>query len=161
MVHPITGETITQYRNLKDDPATKDILNTAFGKEFGNVAQGDKTMGTKGTNSMFVLSHTKIRTIPGDQTVTYARIVVDYRPQKSDPNRVRIATGGNLIDYSGELTTRTADLKTSTLVWNSVISTKDARFMGINIRNFYLGTAMKRFEYMKMPLKLSSPHIVE
>ena len=82
------------------------------------------------------------------------RIVVDYRPQKSDPNRVRITAGGNLIDYQGELTTRTPDLTTSKFLWNSVISTKDTRFMGIDTRNFYLGTAMKRFEYMKMPIKL-------
>ena len=94
VVHPITGETITQYRKLKDDKATKDVWNTAFGKEFGNMAQGDKKTGTKGTNSMFVLSHDKIRTIPADRTVTYARIVVDYRPQKADPNMVRITAGG-------------------------------------------------------------------
>ena len=46
VVHPITGETITQYQKLKDDPATKDIRNTAFGKEFGNMAQGDKKTDT-------------------------------------------------------------------------------------------------------------------
>ena len=50
----------------------------------------------------------EIKKIPGDRTVTYARIVIDYRPQKNDPNRVRITVGGNLIDYPGELTTRTA-----------------------------------------------------
>ena len=121
------------------------------------MAQGDKKTGTKGTNSMFVLSHDKICTIPADQTATYGRIVVDYRPQKADPNRVRITAGGNLIEYPGELTTRPADLTTSKLLWNSVISTKDTRFMGIDTRNFYLGTAMKRFEYMKMPIKLFPP----
>ena len=31
-----------------------------------------------------------IKNIPKDRVVTYARIVVDYRPQKKDPNRVRI-----------------------------------------------------------------------
>ena len=85
--------------------------------------------------------------------VTYVRIVVNYRLQKADPN--------NLINYPGELTTRTADLTTSKLLWNSVISTKDARFMSIDIRNFYLGTAMNRFEYTKMPIKLFPPHILE
>ena len=32
------------------------------------------------------------------KTPTYARSVVDFRPQKSDPNRVRITAGGNLIN---------------------------------------------------------------
>ena len=31
-----------------------------------------------------------IKNIPKDRVVTYARIVVDYRPQKADPTRVRI-----------------------------------------------------------------------
>ena len=50
-------------------------------------------------------------------------VVMDYCPQKADPNRVRITTGGNLINYPDQLTTRTANLMTSTLLWNSVIST--------------------------------------
>ena len=60
----------------------------------------------------------EIRKIPPDRVVTHARIVVDYRPQKSDPNRVRITVGGNLLkdDYPGELTTRTADLTTSKIL---------------------------------------------
>ena len=40
-----------------------------------------------------------INQIPADQTVTYVRIVVDYRAQKKDPNRVRITAGYNLIKY--------------------------------------------------------------
>ena len=38
------------------------------------------------------------------RVVTYARIVVDYRPQKADPNRVSITGRRNLIQYPGELT---------------------------------------------------------
>ena len=55
----------------------------------------------------------EISRIPPDRTVTYACIVVDYRAQKKDPNRVQITMGGNLIDYPYELTTRTADVTTS------------------------------------------------
>ena len=73
--------------------------HAAFGKEFGNLAQGDTVTNTPGTNSIYVLGHEAIRNIPRDRTVTYTRIVVDYRPQKSDPNRVRLTAGGNLIEY--------------------------------------------------------------
>ena len=97
-----------------------------MGKVFGNMAQGDKKMGTKGTNSIFVMTHEQIRNIPRDRVVTYARLVVNYRPQKEDPNRVRMTAGGNLIAYPGELTTRTADISTAKILWNSVISTEDA-----------------------------------
>ena len=80
--------------------------------------------------------------------VTYARVEVDFRTPKDDPNRVRITAGGNLIKYPGELTTRTVDLTTSKLLWNSVISTDDARFAALNVGNFYLETPLERYEYM-------------
>jgi hypothetical protein len=39
-----TGETITSYKKAMKDPATAEIWQTAFGKEFGGMAQGnDKT----------------------------------------------------------------------------------------------------------------------
>ena len=136
VIHPTTGETITQYKKLIKDPVTKEIWETAFSKEFGRMAQGDNKTKCEGTNSIFVMSHDEIKQIPKDRVVTYARIVVDFRPQKKDPNRVRMTAGGNLIKYPGELTTRTADLTTSKVIWNSVLSTKVAKFMGINIKNF-------------------------
>jgi hypothetical protein len=150
----VTGESITKYKKLVDDPITQHVWSRAFGKEFGNLAQGDAATNTPGTDSIFVMTYEQIRRIPNDRTVTYTRIVVDYRPQKADPNRVRLTAGGNLIDYPGELTTRTADLTTTKMVWNSVISTDDARYLCLDIKNFYLGTPMDRFEYMKMPLSI-------
>ena len=108
----------------------------------------------KGTDTVKFLTHQEIADIPVDRTVTYARIVVDYREQKADPNRVRITVGGNLIDYPGELTTRTADLTTTKLMWNSVISTPDAKYMTADIKSFYLETPLDRFEYMKMSIDL-------
>ena len=161
VTHPTTGNLITSYKELAQDPITKEIWMDTFGKEFGNQAQGDKKTGTPGTNSYFVLTHDQIKTIPRDRTVTYARIVVDFRPQKPDPNRVRITAGGNLIHYPGELTTRTADLTTSKILWNSVVSTEDAKYMCIDIKKFYLGTPLERYEYMAIPLHLFPQHTID
>ena len=94
------------------------------------------------------MTHDMIDNIPSDRTVTYACIVVDYHKQKYDPNRVRVTAGGNLIDYPYELTTRTADLTTTTILWNSVLSTQEARYVCIDIKNMYLATRMDCFEYM-------------
>jgi hypothetical protein len=157
VIHPTTGETITKYKLLQKDPLLRQLWERAFGKEFGNLAQGDNATNTPGTNSIVVLTHDQIQNIPKDRTVTYTTIVVDYRPQKKDPNRVRLTAGGNLIDYPGELTTRTADLSTTKILWNSVISTLGARYLCLDIKNFYLGTPMDRFEYMKMPIDVF-PH---
>ena len=87
---------------------------------------------------MKCLTHEEIRRIPADRTLTYARIVIDYRPQKDDPNRVRITVGGSLIDYPDELSTRTADLITTKILWKSVISTPDANSMCADIKSFTL-----------------------
>ena len=87
------------------------------------MAQGDQLAGENGMNSMFVMTFKEIRNIPKDRTVTYARMVVDYRPHKDNPNRVRITAGGNLIAYPDKLMTQGEDLTTSKMMWNSVIST--------------------------------------
>ena len=47
------------------------------------------------------IDNKKIRQIPTDRRVTYENIFVDYRPQKTDPNCVRITPGGNIINYPG------------------------------------------------------------
>ena len=86
--------------------------------------------------------------------MTYARIVIGYRPQKEDPNRVRITAGGNLIDYPHELKTRQADLTTTKIMWNSILSTPDAEYMCIDIKNMYLATPLDRFEYMCIPINI-------
>ena len=90
---------------------------TAFGKEFWGMAQGNNKTGQKGTSSIFVINFIEIALIPGDHIVTYTGIIVDHRPQKEDPNRIRMVAGVNLIKgcYPGELTTRTANSTTSKL----------------------------------------------
>ena len=39
-------------------------------------------------------------------------------------------------------------------MWNSVLSTEGAKYMCLDIKNFYLSVPLDRFEYMKIPLAL-------
>jgi hypothetical protein len=39
-------------------------------------------------------------------------------------------------------------------MWNSILSTKGAKFMCLDIKIFYLTAPLDCFEYMKMPLSL-------
>ena len=78
MVHLTTGKTISSYKKLMHDPATAEIWQTAFGKDFGSMAQGNNKTGQKRTNSIFVMTHEEIKKIPKTQTVTYTRVVVDF-----------------------------------------------------------------------------------
>ncbi len=80
--------------------------------------------------------------------------MVDFLPQKSNPHHIRITARDNLINYPAEPSTRTADLTTSKLMLNSVLSTEGAKYMCLDIKNFYLTALLYRFEYLKMPLVL-------
>ena len=154
MIHPTMSETISSYKKLMNDPTTMEIWQTAFQKYFGGMAQGDNKTGQKGTNAIFVMTHAEILLISADRTIMYTRVVVDFHPQKADPHCIRITAGGNLINYPGELTMQTANLTTSKLMWNSVLSTKGAKYMCLDIKNFYLTAPLDWYEYMKMPLSL-------
>jgi hypothetical protein len=152
-VDPVTKQTITKYDTLMNDPHTMKVWRAAFCKELGRLVAGWND--TERTGTVVFMSHDQILRIPKDRTVTYARIVVDYRPQKEDPNRVRITCGSNLINYPGKTTMRTADLITAKIRWNSFLSTSNARCLCADVKNFYLETGiLDRFEYMKMPARL-------
>ena len=72
-----------------------------------------------------------------------------------------MTAGGNLISYPGELTMHTANVAMAKILWNSVISTDGARYMCIDIKNFYLGTPLDRFEYMRIPIALFPQHTID
>jgi hypothetical protein len=58
MVHPVTGENISSYKKMMHNPTTAEIWQTAFGKDFGGMAQGNSQ---KGTNAMSVMTHEEIQ----------------------------------------------------------------------------------------------------
>ena len=117
-------------------------------RELSRLTTGSNSRKIKGTNTMtFIKPHE----LPSDKKATYARIVADYRPQKEDPYRVRITVGGDKVQYSGETYTPTADITTAKVLFNSVLSTPLAKFMNIDIKDFYLETKMDEPEYMWIP----------
>jgi hypothetical protein len=61
------------------NPATAEIWQTAFGKDFDGMAQGDNKTGKKGTNTMFVMTHDEInQVLRAGKTFTYVNPVVDH-----------------------------------------------------------------------------------
>jgi hypothetical protein len=64
IVHPTTSKTISSYKCLMHDKATANTWQTAFGKDFGSMAQGDNKTGQKGTNSLFTMTRAEIPHIP-------------------------------------------------------------------------------------------------
>jgi hypothetical protein len=153
-VNPDTGN-IAEYAELSKC-SQGDLWRNSNAEEIGRLAQGYKDI--KGTNTMFFIRPNQI---PKDRKPTYLRVVCAYRPEKDNPERVRWTCGGDRVDYPGKVSTETADLTSSKILFNSVISTPDARFMGIDLKDFYLGTPMERYEYMKIPLHMFPDAILE
>jgi hypothetical protein len=60
IVHPVMGKTISSYKLLMNYPATAEIWQTAFRKDFGGMAQGCNKTGQKGTNAMFMMTLNEI-----------------------------------------------------------------------------------------------------
>jgi hypothetical protein len=102
----------------------------------------------------------EFKNIPKERQIMYRKIVCDYKPHKNGKERVRLAVGGDRLDYSGEVATSTADITTFKILINSTLSTKDAKMMMMDIKNYYLGTPLPRYEYMRMLLSRFPEEIV-
>jgi hypothetical protein len=69
--------------------------------------------------------------------------------------------GGNRLDYSGDVTTSTANITTFKILINSTLSTEDATMMMMDIKNYYLGIPLPRFSYMEMLLSRFPEEIIQ
>ena len=94
----------------------------------------------KGTDCISFISFNQI---PKGHKIAYARIACTIRPQKNETHRTRMTIGRNLLDYQGNTKTPTANLIIMKLLLNSILSTPSAKFVTIDIKNFYLETKLK------------------
>lgn len=127
------------YRNACKGPE-KDLWLKAANEEFDRLITETGTM-------KFINWDQK----PAERKASY------YNPQtriktKSDGSleyRVRGTYGGDISDYQGPTSARTADMVTIKILLNAVVS-EEAKFMTMDIKDFYLGTPMETKEYMRI-----------
>jgi hypothetical protein len=79
---------------------------------------------------------------------------------KKDKHCTRLTMGGNLLNYPGDCGTPTANLLTVKILLNSIILMPNAKFMTINIKDFYLNTPMERYKYFSMKLDLFPEDVI-
>jgi hypothetical protein len=144
VIPPVTGKEM-EYSALMKDPRLQQLWTRGFGNECGRLFQGIQDI--PGTYTCFFI---ELKNIPNDRKITYGKIVCDYKPHKKEKKRVRLTIGGSRLDYSGDVTTSTADITTFKILINSTLSAEDAAMMMMDIKNYYIGTPLPRFEYMKM-----------
>ena len=145
-----SGE-LLEYRHLIKRPEYKEAWGHSFGNEIGRLAQGMPGRN-KGTNTLFFIHK---HDVPPDRwkDMTYARIVCNVRPQKAETNRTRLTMGGDKINVPMDCGTPTANLLTVKLLLNSVVSTPGAKFLGLDLKDFYLNTPMDRPEFLRMKIE--------
>jgi hypothetical protein len=145
-----------EYSALMKDPRLQPLWTRGFGNECGRLFQGIRDI--PGTDTCFFI---KLKNIPRDRNITHGKIVCDYKPLKKEKERVRLTVGGDILDYSGDVATSTADITTFKILINSTLSTEDAAMMTMDIKNYCLGTPLPRFEYMKMMLSRFPEEIIQ
>ena len=156
VIDPATGATLEYPALLAGPDGPKWEAGTS--SELGRLAQGCLPHTTSGSDTMHFIRHTDK---PHDRIATYLRIVAALKPNKTEMYRIRFTVGGDRIIYHGKVSTPTADLTTVKAHLNSVISTPGARYLTVDIKDFYLNTPMAQYEYMWIPIKHIPSNIME
>jgi len=135
MANSVIGDDgkIFEYKHLIANPSTRAVWQRAFGNKLGRLAQGMPGR-VEGTNTIFFIPKSDI---PADRRgdVTYVGYVVNYRPEKEEKERFRLVVGGDCVTYDGNAGTPTADLLTIKLVVNSVVSTPNAKYLTLDLKD--------------------------
>ena len=142
--------TMLNYRQLCRNPGYKIQWDKSAANEFGRLANGVGGR-VKGTNTIKFIRKSNVPQAR-IRDVTYGSFVCNVRNKKKEKNRTRFVVGGDRINYPGEVATPTAEMLVAKILFNSVISTKEARFMTMDISNFYLMNPLARPEYIRVKL---------
>ena len=93
--------------------------------------------------------------------ICHTRVVCEYRPDKDNPNRTRIAITGGHILVPFDVSTRTSSLELVKPMINCVLSRQNTRFAAFDIKTFYLDTPMEKPEYVRVKLEDISQELIE
>jgi hypothetical protein len=160
VVHEATGQALN-YRALPEGP-DRALWSHSMANDLGRLAQGvgksrPAHQWIPGTNTIFFITR---RDVPPGRKVTYCKQEATIHPNKTETHRVRNCGGGDRLDFPGPTATQTASLTTIKILLNSPISTPGARFSAFDIKNFYYGTPMNRYEYMKLHISKIPTEII-
>jgi hypothetical protein len=79
--------------------------------------------------------------------------------------RVRLTAGGDKIHYRGDVTARCAEMEVVKLLIHSVASDRvnkgPCHYITMDMKDFYIGADLPRSEYIRIPLKLIPPAVLE
>jgi hypothetical protein len=118
-----------EYMARMNDPNLQPLWKRGFSNESGRLFQGIHDIPR--TNTCFFVELTSIIKY---RNITYGKIVCYSKPHEKEKESVRLTVGGDILDYSGDVATSTADITTFKIWINSTLSTKDAAMMMMDIK---------------------------
>ena len=132
--------------------------NNALRNELGCLTQSNDA-GVPHQDAMDLIFYE----MPNNTKVANANFVCDIHPPKSEPWRVHLVVGGDKLIYDNDAGSPAASLLETKLLINSVISDarKGARFMSLDLKDFFLKSPMKDAEYMRIHKKYLPQDIVK
>lgn len=143
---------VIKYWQLMTHPKNKVQCSRSAANKFGRLANG---VGGRIKSPTKTIRFIRKSQVPKGRMkdVTYRQYVCSVRPEKEEKYRARYVVGSNKIIYPGEVATPTVNMRVAKFLFNSVISAKGARFITIDISNFYLMMPLKRPEYIRINLR--------
>ena len=106
---------------------------------------------TTGTNTCKFITKQQL---PLGIKPTYVRIVTAFCKQKEDPYQVRMTVRSNLINYMGDVATKSANLTMVKILLNKTISDPRQQAAAIDIKDFYLNNNLPTKEFIRIPVKI-------
>jgi hypothetical protein len=154
-----TGK-LLNYCQLMRSTKYHNAWSLSSANKFGRLANGVGRRIKNPTNTIqFIHQHE----VPKEQMkdITYGQFVCTVQPEMAEPNRMRFTVGGDRINYPGEVATPTADMLVAKMLFNSIISTRGAQFMTMDISNFYSMTPLHQPEFIHMKLSDIPDEIID
>mmetsp|Transcript_1689 Transcript_1689/g.2424 ORF Transcript_1689/g.2424 Transcript_1689/m.2424 type:complete len:185 (-) Transcript_1689:1101-1655(-) len=150
------GERQTLDDLLRGD--MKNIWLKSLSNELGRTAQRNSRV--KGNDTLDFIPREEV---PKGKRITYANFICDVRPTKSEIYCVRMTIGGDRLHYQDDTTSPAASIIDTKLLLNSVISdTKlGAKFLTLDVKDYFLQTILKTSEYMRIHPKYFPPDILK
>jgi hypothetical protein len=100
--------------------------------------------------------------IPNGKQATYVNPICSEKLKDDDSVKLRTRTtiGGDKVDYPYSTTAVTAELESTKILINGMISDNSA-FSTVDLEDFYLGTELPHPEYIRIPTKFIPKKVIE
>jgi hypothetical protein len=153
-----TGK-LLNYRQLMISPNYKKTWSLSAAKKIRQLANSIRGRIKNPTNTIQLIFQLEV---PVDcrKDVTYGQFVCLVRLKKAEPNQMQFMIGGKRINYPGKVATPTTEMLVAKMLFSSVISTKGAQFMTMDITNFYLMTPLHCAKFIQINLSAIPDEVI-